>query len=342
MRLIDELGASTALYTIMPLFAPDDGGKAGDDALADDQQANGDDGKDDANQSDEPGNDNADGSADGDADDPFSALDQANRDWLVKKGLDGDVAALAKTAFEADKLIGNSIKLPGKKASEDERSEFWNKLGRPAEAEKYEFDVPTDMPEDLPYDGEVADEFKTFAHSIGLTQAQAAAAHDWYVGKQVAGFNSAATAAGEQLTETVNTVNAGLEKRWGSMDGEQAKVNLELADRALMGVFGPEGLAELKKLKVVHEVNGEGDKKHDLILSEHLAVGFAKLGAMLFKEDGVERGGRNTTVDNPFSDDTFNLTNAMAIKKKDPDLALELIAAAGKKPEDFGIKTSAT
>lgn len=321
---INDFGA---LPIPLPLFEGEDGGTpAGQEPAKQDSQDGGT-GKE--SPSEKPGSEGAEGSEPKAPVNHFEGLEKDNLTWLEKTGLDKDLGKLAKTAYEQEKLVGASVRLPGEKATDEDRAKFWNKLGRPEEAEKYEFAVPDKMPENLPYDGDRATAFKGFAHSIGLSQSQAAELHDYFVADEVKRFEGAAESEKGTQTATAQTVTDALIKRWGPLDGEQAKTNLELGDKALLGTFGPEGIAELKALGAISE--------DGMILSEHLAVGFAKLGAALFKEDGQLRGDAAGTT-NPFEEgDNFNLTDAMAMVKKDPDKALVMIAAAGKKPKDFGL-----
>lgn len=262
---------------------------------------------------------------------PFKDLqDEGTREWLSKKGVKS-VADLAERTREQERLLGSSIRMPAEDATEEERSAFLEKVGlaRPEKAEAYEFQVPEKLPEELPYDAERASRFKEKAHELGMTQAQAAGLHDWFTGETVSEFEGSQGAAADKIEERATAHTASLEKLWGPLDGDTAKANLEFADKALM-VGGPELQIELQDLGVL------GPNKE--VLSLHLATTLASLGAAIYTEDG-KINGNPALLDNPFADgEKHNLTNAMKIYKSDPGRALELIAAAGKKPEDFGLK----
>lgn len=261
---------------------------------------------------------------------PFADLQDADtRTWLEKRGVKG-VEDLAKTAYEQSKLLGNAIRVPGKDATQEERDAFLNKLGRPAEEAGYEFAPPADLPKELPYDGERAASFKGLAHKLGLSQTQAAAVHDWAVANAVEDFKSASTGAAERNAEIAKGETAKLEKLWGPLNGETMKAQLSYADKALK-VGGDDVLNEFKRVGLIGEQGG-------VILSAPIAQMMAKFGQAVFKEDDVLKGDP-TRLNNPFEEGpNFNVTAQMKLVKTDRDAALGFISAAGKKPEDFGLK----
>lgn len=261
----------------------------------------------------------------------FAALDEDTRGWLQNKGFT-DVSAVVKSAREGEKLIGSSIRVPGKDATQEERDAFFNKLGRPEKAEGYEYTPPKELPEGLPYDGEKANAFKALSHKLGLTKDQSAALHDFYIGEQVQAFGSMGEAQkaamqqrGEQQTEL-------LVKEFGPLDGDKFRANAEVADKLFTQL--PGGQDVLKELQTAGMI---GPNKE--ILSAPLFKAFAALGAALYTEDGVLRG-KPDIVGNPFDEKgaNFNLTEAMSIAKSDPDRAKSLISAAGGNFKAFGLK----
>lgn len=271
----------------------------------------------------------------------FTELDKDSRGWLAQQGYATDkgftpqtVAKLAKQAREQEKLIGSSIRVPGPNASQEEKDQFLAKLGRPEKADGYQFKVPEGLPENLPYDGERANAFKSMAHQLGLTPAQAASIHDWYVGSVVEDFNGQSEVARAAQEERARAETDKLVKAWGPLDGDTFKTNMELAHRFIDTAGDQSVMAELKRLGAISE--------DGMILSEPIARLFAKAGTAFYKEDGVVRGKR-TALNNPFdrSSKDFNETQQMLLVRRDPDTAYALIAAAGAKPEDFGLKPRA-
>lgn len=266
------------------------------------------------------------------ADDPFAKLeDPATREWAQKQGLSKYEDAVRK-AHEQEKFIGGAVRVPGEDASEEDRSAFAEKVLpalAPKSADEYKFTVPKDLPPDLPYDEAQAAEFKSFAKEQGLTTKQAAALHDKFISMRVSEYNGQLAQAPELIAETAKQETAKLEKLWGPADGDAARTNAAFADKVL-SELGHDVLTSFQKAGLV------GPNKE--MLSADLGVGLAKIGAALFKEDDVLRGDPSA-LGNPFAEGPhFNLTQQMQIARKDPDHAKSLIAAAGKRPEDFGLR----
>lgn len=308
--------AGTDWNTIpLPFFAEGDGG-TGDGG---NPNGNGD------------GGNKDDGSFVFDAGKAYAELDVDTRDWLQKAGLADDPKALATKAFNQDKLVGNSIRVPGADATDEERNAFLNKLGRPEAADKYEFKAPEGLPEGFEYDGKVEAAFRDIAHKAGLTQAQAAAVRDWYLGAAGEAFGGQVEAAKAAQSQRADKATEELVKLWGPLDGATAQANLEIADKVFTQTKGGNDFLEaLKELGLV------GPNKE--ILDVRVAPFVASIGAALYTEDGVLRGSPDV-VGNIFDEKApeFNVTQQMALIKSDPAKAASLMRAAGKKPEDYGL-----
>lgn len=273
------------------------------------------------------------GSADTGAGTAFAALDEDTRGWLQTKGL-GDVQSLAKSARESEKLLGGMVKLPGKDATPEEREAFLTKLGRPEKPDGYQFTVPKDLPEGLPYDGNRAKAFAAKAHELGIPQDAAAGLHDWFMSDSVNAFNGMGEAQQAAMQQKAAAETEKLVKEWGPLDGDTASANFEIADKVFTQVPGGQDfLKELQDLKLV------GPNKE--ILSAPIAKMLASIGTALYTEDGVLRG-KADVIGNPFDKKaaSFNLTAAMAIAKEDPDRARSYITAAGGKPDEWGLKAA--
>jgi hypothetical protein len=304
---------------LLPLYAPegDQGGGAND------------------GQSEKPG-EQGQADAQGVSFDPakaYEGLDAENLAWLQKQEpLFKDPKALAKHAFNQEKLVGSSIRVPGENATDEEKAAYLDKLGRPKTPTDYKLDVPKDLPEGLPYDGEFAKAAAAKAHELGLTQAQLAGLHDLFVGYQAQAFQKSVGQSQQQFAERAKAETAKLEKLWGPLTGEQAQAQLEVADKVFTQTKGGgEFLDALKDVGLV------GPNKE--ILDARIAPFIAELGGALYVEDGLLRG-KADEVGNPFAKgtDSFNLTKAMAIAKKDPDRARQLARAAGQPLKDFGLE----
>jgi hypothetical protein len=137
--------AGTDWNTIpLPFFAPEGEGDGGGDGTGGDPNGNGD------------GDKSGEGSFAFDAGKAYADLDADTRNWLQSANVLEDPKALATKAYNQEKLLGGSIRIPGKDAPKEEVDAFLNKLGRPEKADGYKLEVPKDMPEGLPYDGEFA------------------------------------------------------------------------------------------------------------------------------------------------------------------------------------------
>ena len=263
--------------------------------------------------------------------DVFADLETDTREWLQKREVK-DAKAAAKLAFDQSKLLGNAITIPGPKATDEEKAEFLNKLGRPEKADDYEFEMPKDLPAEIPYDGERAAKFKSLMHEQGLNKAQAKALHDAFIADTVGDYHASAVAQVEALKTTAKEETGKLEKLWSPLNGETAQANLEFADRFIMETVGEDGWAELERLKAVTTVDGKR-----VVTSAKMAEMFAKAGMAMFKKGSIVTGDP-AFLGNPFAEgEHLNLTKQMELIKADPERARNMIAAASKKPADFGL-----
>ena len=268
----------------------------------------------------------------------FGELDTDTSEWLTRREVK-DVPSLVKLAFNSDKMVGDQAKKlgeaiirPGKDAKPEEIDAYREKIGAGKTPDDYVFEAPKNLPENLPYDGERAKSFAALAHKLEMTKAQAQAVHDWAIENGVSDFNNAGKETENKMAERAKAATAELAKVYGPVDGPQFKVNAAFADKVL--ALGGEKVAEeLKELGAIAEIDGVKYVQRPGIFEL-----FAKVGSTLYKEDDVLRGDA-TSLDNPFMDgEKENLTEQGRLIKSQPSRALSLIAAAGKKPEDFGLK----
>lgn len=107
-----------------------------------------------------------------------------------------DASALAKSYVNAQRMLGNSVRIPGEDASDEARAEFYKKLtdvpgvmqspdweneesvnnfydqlGRPKTASEYKYEAP----EGVEIDADQSAHFNELAHKLGLTNKQAQA-----------------------------------------------------------------------------------------------------------------------------------------------------------------------
>ena len=274
----------------------------------------------------------------GDAFKAFGELDKDTTEWLTRREVK-DVSSLVKLAFNNDKMVGEqaeklgkAIIPPGKDAKPEEIAAYNEKMGLGATPDDYTFAMPKDLPENLPYDGERAKSFAALAHEQKMTKAQAQAVHDWAVKNGVDDFNNAGQETAKQAAERAKAATAELTKVYGPVDGQQFKANAAFGDKVLTELGGPRVVEELKELGAIAEIDGKMFVQRPGIFEL-----FSKIGSTLYKEDDVLRGDA-TTLNNPFMDgESENLTDQARMLKTDKPRALSLIAAAGKKPSDFGL-----
>lgn len=138
--------------------------------------------------------------------------------------------ALAKSYRDAQKLVGaEKVALPGKNATKEEYDAFFNKLGRPETADKYQFQKPEKLPEGVNWNEEQLKVFKSKAHEAGLTQKQFEELVNWHTGVVAQGLEK----MNEDKVQAQQDSIKELQKSWGSAFNQE----LEKARRAA-ALFG--------------------------------------------------------------------------------------------------------
>jgi hypothetical protein len=84
------------------------------------------------------------------------------------------------------------IRIPGEKATDEEKAAFYAKIGRPDKPEGYEIKLPADLPQDLTIDPEGIKAFQKFAHDNGFSKSQAETLFGWYAGLVKNGYEAEA------------------------------------------------------------------------------------------------------------------------------------------------------
>ncbi len=132
-----------------------------------------------------------------------------------------DSNAVIKSYQELEKTMGSRIKIPDESSSEEERSNFYIRLGRPENAEGYEVNVP----ETFPRDEEFENTMRNIAFKTGAPKAQFEAL--------VKGYYEFIDA---KLKKTEEEGEKNLRESWKS-DYDQ---NIEVAKRAFKQFGGDE------------------------------------------------------------------------------------------------------
>ena len=165
---------------------------------------------------------------------PPSWRDEVPEDYREEKTLSKyqTVGDLAKGHVHLSRMMGNSVKIPEEDATDEERNDFYTKLGRPETADKYEYERP-DMPEGMAYDQNSETAFKPLAHDQGLSQKQVGSILDFYnkfaLDSQI--DNKL------HMDEAYFKGEAALQKEWGMKGYDR---NVSIAQRAMKEFGGPE------------------------------------------------------------------------------------------------------
>jgi hypothetical protein len=169
-----------------------------------------------------------------------------------------------KKTQELEGRLKDAIFVPGDKATEQERTQFFAKLGRPETADKYTITKPADLPEGIQYSAEVEKAFKDFAHKSGFSDAQAKATYDWYFGLIKNGHAQQAQAEKAATDAAVNS----LKDEW---KGDAFNVNSTLANRVFKKFAGDK--PEVTKFIEETKVNGLPLGNHPIFLRLFAAIG---------------------------------------------------------------------
>ena len=218
--------------------------------------------------------------------DIFAGLQNAeSRQWVESKGYKA-WDPVVESARHADKIQSeyNEFKAkaltpPAQDAPKEQWDAFYAKVGRPEKPEAYEFKLPEGLPQDMPYDGEAANRYKTWSHEAGLTPKQAQILHDKFVSDRAGDY----TKQIEALVQRSTAATGELVKAWGDKSSDTFKQNIQFADRFINQNGGDALLGELKS-------NGLLDPD-GMILSPVLAKAMAKAGRALYAEDKFVTGG---------------------------------------------------
>lgn len=137
-----------------------------------------------------------------------------------------DYLAVSKKAGELEKRVENSIpKLPDD-ASDEDRSLFYDALGRPKQPSEYEFEGED---KNAP---EWSSKWKQEFHSLGLTKAQAKALSQ----KWNASVQGMVDAHNAKIKEEISAAETKLKSEWG----DKFDTNVELAKRLYQKHLGTE------------------------------------------------------------------------------------------------------
>ena len=182
------------------------------------------------------------------------------------------------------------LKVPGDDATDEDRSAFYGKLGRPETAEEYTIAKPENLPDGVEYDENVETVFKGVFHEIGLSDQNANALWGKYHEMVTQGHEMEQKAEKEALDTAINS----LKDEW---TGDKFKVNTEVAHRAFSGVFeDAEKQSEAKTFIEETKINGLPLGSHPMFLKV-----FQKIGSII-GDDKINQG-RDDSINAVSSDE---------------------------------------
>lgn len=165
------------------------------------------------------------------------------------------IEQLAEQYLESQKMISQSVRIPGTDASPEDVRKFYTKLGTPEAKEEYKFEVPEEVKELKIADG-ATDIFAEAAFKANLTKEQANTVYNEYLKSQ--GMQLANQVEAIKIKEA-NTV-AELKRAWGS--GYQD--NLDNISKNIGRIFDKDTIEVLQTQTTLLSDTSFLKKMHDL------------------------------------------------------------------------------
>lgn len=130
-----------------------------------------------------------------------------------------DVNALAKSFIDTQKMVGNSIRIPAEDATDEEKHDFYSRLGRPEDPEGYKLSE-RDAPEGFETDEEMLKSFKQVSHSLGLTPQQVEGIDKWHANY----VSHVSESIIEQRAEEAQKTMVSLRQEFGALTDKKLQV----------------------------------------------------------------------------------------------------------------------
>lgn len=236
-----------------------------------------------------------------------------------------------------EKHLGKTVVVPDDTASQDERDAFAKRIGWPGDVKGYELAVPKNLPDNVPYNSQLADWFKGVANEARLPTKAAQTLHDKFVEFQVKSVGEDVAAMAQQIEKAAVDAIPLYVKEWGDPETPAHKQNVEAARRALSdpklaglekmlkanGLLTPKG--HFTSFEIGHLLASHGKAfLNDTFIAPNAANGADPAGNVFQKKlsDGTP---------NP----AFNATTQGALVKQNPQEARRLILLAGENPADY-------
>lgn len=150
-----------------------------------------------------------------------------------------DLSSFVKSAVETKKMVGaDTVKIPGEKATDEERAQFYAKLGRPEKPEEYSPSDQVKLKEGL-MDEAILDDMKKTFHEAGISKSQAQKVLDTYFTKLNEGAENMESSRNQKIQEGLQ----GLQQEWG----DDYTPKLDLARQAVKKLGGDEFVSYLNE-----------------------------------------------------------------------------------------------
>jgi len=173
------------------------------------------------------------------ADTPISSWkDSISEEYRVDPNIEKftEIDALAKSYINATKMIGqDKVVIPNNNSTDDQWNEVYSKLGRPESADKYAFDINSEV---VNLDEDAINSFAEQSHKLGLNNKQAQGILDFYKNnmegtaqQSVIDTETAQAQAEQQLRQEWGRDFDGKVKQAGAL--AKANINPEVLDMQL-------------------------------------------------------------------------------------------------------------
>ena len=216
-----------------------------------------------------------------------------NKNWSKYTSITG----MIKSLDHFERLAGRKAIAP-EDMDDEQKSEFYKRMGVPEKAEDYEIKPPEEMPEDIPYNPEADKWFAEKAKELNLTKGQAQTLHKEFINFQLEQMNGI----------TVQSADAEAQR-------------LVQAEKELRDTFGDEyerTIAQASNLVDKYENDGLRDALERTGAANEPAV-------IKFLHDVVKATGEDTIIENGKTRgvgmSTQNIEQRIAEIKADPAFA---------------------
>lgn len=146
-----------------------------------------------------------------------------NKYKTIKAFAEGHEALISK--------LGTSVNIPNETSTKEQWDDFYNKLGRPEAADKYEFEDK--LPEGLEIDEKLDTDYRELAYEIGLTSKQAQKLREFYNSAVEAAYLGNKKEVQTRLAEAHEKNVSEIKEMWGADYKAKTKIAMNTARTVL-------------------------------------------------------------------------------------------------------------